>query len=71
MRPLRSEWPTRWAKKLKPRVRAKAAISGAITAFAPAPAAIITLVLSITQRGAVPSMKRAASSRKCLASKRV
>ena len=46
-------------------------LMGAITAFAPAPAATITLVLSITQRGAVPSMKRAASSRKCLASKRV
>ncbi len=31
----------------------------------------MTLELSMMQTGQVPSMKRAASSRKCLASKRV
>ena len=56
---------------LKPSVAAKASISGAMTASAPAPPTTITLVLSITQRGAVPSMNSAACSKKCLASSRV
>jgi hypothetical protein len=50
---------------------AKASISGAMTASAPAPAASKTLVLSMMQTGQTPSMKRAASSRNALASKRV
>jgi hypothetical protein len=52
-------------------VRAKAAISGAMTASAPVPAASSTEVLSMMQTGQTPAMKRAASSRKARASKRV
>jgi hypothetical protein len=38
---------------------------------ASAPAASMTLVLSMTQSGQLPPMKRTASSRKAFASKRV
>jgi len=49
----------------------KASISGAMTASAPAPAASRALVLSMTQTGQTPSIKRIASSKNVLASKRV
>ena len=51
----RSGCPTLWAGNRKPRVRAKASISGAMTASAPEPAASRTLVLSMTQTGQMPS----------------
>ena len=60
----------RCAWNLKEKVRPKAAISGAIKAEGPEPAATMTLELSMMQREQTPSMKRKASARKHLASKR-
>jgi hypothetical protein len=46
-------------------------VADSVGASAPAPAASRTLVLSMTQTGQTPSIKRTASSKNVLASKRV
>ena len=63
--------PFSWARKVKAKRSANAAISGTGTIWAPVPASTTTCVLSIMHTAQAPPTYRSASVKKTLHSKRV